>query len=102
MRGFDMITRDLRAGRCTAIEGDDLDWLFETHLKGFAGLRPGIVIALLYGNEDAPDTVELYSMDRHNAPFLRFTVDDGDGPQPLIFQGVFLTGGLSVPVGGDR
>jgi hypothetical protein len=40
---------------------DDLDWLFETHLKHLADERSKYKSAVLFGNEDCPYMVWLYT-----------------------------------------
>lgn len=65
----------------------DLRWLAETHLRDHAAtLRLGRgkrsspwVVAALYGNEDCPVRIDLYSEDLYNAPVLRFELDTTGG-----------------------
>ena len=40
---------------------DDIDWLFEVHLKSSGLTRSLYKSCLLYGNEDSPSKVELYT-----------------------------------------
>lgn len=66
---------------------EDIAWVFNAHLKAFKALnappadnplhRPFVAV-LLFGNEDAPEEIELYSVNRNDAPVLRF-VPDSDG-----------------------
>jgi hypothetical protein len=46
----------------------DLDWLFETHLQPFNELRPRVKIAILHGNEDAPQKVFLHDVNDMRVP----------------------------------
>lgn len=47
---------------------EDLDWLFETHLKDVpAEIRGRTLIAHVYGNEDSPELVKLYDRDQFDA-----------------------------------
>lgn len=71
---------------------EDMTWLFETHLKRFAGLwtapahdrlHKAFVAAILHGNEDCPDTIDLLSRDAYDAPVLRFGVSD-DGQYYVV------------------
>lgn len=39
---------------------DDMDWLFQVHLKGFGLKREYYQSAIIYGNEDSPDSIALY------------------------------------------
>lgn len=59
---------------------EDFDWLFDTHLAAyrclFDGQKPAFVCAILFGNEDCPETIDLFSEDHYRAPCLRFTWDD--------------------------
>jgi hypothetical protein len=59
---------------------EDLVWLAETHLPQIRPLieqgHPPFVGALLFGNEDAPDSIDLFSEDRYDAPVLRFQRND--------------------------
>ena len=42
-------------------EREDLDWLYDVHMPAtLRDTRPHCTFALLYGNEDAPDTIECY------------------------------------------
>ncbi len=38
----------------------DMKWLFDTHLKSKQELRKEYKSAMIYGNEDCPERVELY------------------------------------------
>lgn len=42
-------------------EQSDITWLFETALAAYANKVARPVVAILYGNEDSPETVELYA-----------------------------------------
>lgn len=39
---------------------DDMDWLFETHLRSVANMRRHFKSAIIVGNEDSPKSVKLY------------------------------------------
>jgi len=39
---------------------DDMSWLFDTHLKENKEFYPEYNSAILYGNEDCPEKIELY------------------------------------------
>lgn len=55
----------------------DCQWLRETHLKHVADL-PDFGSAEVWGNEDCPDRVNLYSLQSpsiHDAPIRSFTYD---------------------------
>jgi hypothetical protein len=47
---------------------DDIDWLFKTKLQPFSEFRPRVKIAILHGNEDAPEKVLLHDVDRYDIP----------------------------------
>lgn len=59
---------------------EDFQWLASTHLRAFASLFTGshhaFVLAIVRGNEDMPDTIDLFSEDHFQAPYLRFAVDE--------------------------
>lgn len=38
----------------------DMDWLWTTHLKPFVGTRKEYKSAIVYGNEDCPERIELF------------------------------------------
>jgi hypothetical protein len=84
--------RRIVTARGTILEGDDLQWLYETHLRAYAALRPATVIAVLEGNEDCPDVVSVYTVDHVRAPYLRFECLTED-PRDLVFVGVRPTPG---------
>lgn len=52
---------------------EDLTWLHEVHNIS----TDGYVCAILYGNEDAPDKVELFTRD-HYKPTVYVADDDGN------------------------
>lgn len=59
-------------------------WLRETHLRHLS--LPEFDSAVLYGNEDCPERVELYSLESptiHDTPIETYTMDD-DGVLKLI------------------
>ena len=55
-------------------EPDDLQWVRETHLKGVF-VRP-FVIAEIQGNDDYPDCITLYAMNRYYSPRQCFVPDE--------------------------
>lgn len=55
---------------------EDLDWLFDTALKAHNELRGKYPLAILTGNEDAPEKVMLYERDDINAPHVKFLQDE--------------------------
>lgn len=57
--------------RQTLITGDDLDWLFDTHAKRAPQAdKDRTQFAILHGNEDSPDKIELFDRNRYDAdPF---------------------------------
>jgi hypothetical protein len=52
---------------------EDLDWLFEVHLKDMLNLRQRTFAAILYGNEDSPESVQLYGQDNYKSNFKTIT-----------------------------
>lgn len=40
---------------------EDLEWLFSTHLSWMANHAHKFKSAILYGNEDAPERIDLYT-----------------------------------------
>lgn len=58
-------------------EPAELQWLRETHLSTCKRL-PTFAVAVLHGNEDAPDAITLYEVDHVNSLTMRL-VADGDG-----------------------
>lgn len=65
---------------------DDIDWLFSTHLKKFKEWRGKAKSALVYGNEDAPDMVKLFTkkMPLVDDPSIANFVSDSDGDLQLV------------------
>jgi hypothetical protein len=54
-------------------EQSDITWLFETALAAYADKVARPVVAILYGNEDSPETVELYAVnDKTTLPYAVF------------------------------
>jgi hypothetical protein len=99
MEGFAMATTHLRTS-------EDFDWLFSTHLRGFSSLwtaadphRP-FVAAILTGNEDSPDTIDLYSENHYQASCLRFAMSDDNGDYYLV--GVRRQGPVPYPFTDDE
>lgn len=75
---------------------EDFQWLADTHLKAFASMFTGVntsgrphlpfVLAIVHGNEDCPDTIDLFSEDHFQAPYLRFVQSANTGE--FYLQGV--------------
>ena len=71
---------------------EDIAWLFETHLRAFAALnaRPShdplhipFGYAVLHGNTDCPQYIDLRSTSRYDAPVLRFELS-GEGDYYVV------------------
>ena len=71
---------------------EDIARMFDTHLRAFAALnvRPShdplhiaFGYAVLHGNEDCPQSIDLYSTNRYDAPVLRFGLSD-DGAYYVV------------------
>ena len=52
----------------------DMTWLFETHLSFLCSVRGKFHSAMLYGNEDAPDRIDLYPYKEPTVKDLPFIV----------------------------
>ena len=55
---------------------EDIDWLFSTHLKAYPGISN--VHAVVHGNEDSPERVELFAPDSgyRDKPIAVFVQND--------------------------
>lgn len=77
----------MRHNRPTLISGSlSIDWLFETHLKHKREFRALTKAAILYGNEDCPDGVDLYGKRMplvSDKPLATFDNNDESG---ILFQ----------------
>ena len=59
-------------------EPADRQWLYETHLKHCLRLPP-FAVAMLEGNEDAPQAITLYEVDHVNSLTMRLVAgSNGD------------------------
>lgn len=69
---------------------DDLEWLFDTHLKGFKKFKSITKSFLLSGNEDCPNRVELFDKKTpllSNRPILVFIIDENNELMLNYFKG---------------
>ena len=86
---------------------DDLKWLRETHLKSCRKL-PRFSVAILHGNEDAPDSITLYERNHVDSKSVTLRADsDGNfscetptrtRKNPVGKDGVLRLGGKMVTV----
>lgn len=83
MRGRDSpFTLDRREHVTTFIEtAQDMAWLVEVH-----GAPSGYAVAVLHGNEDAPDKVELYARNHYEC-VPTVMVPDADGTLHVVSTG---------------
>ena len=62
-------------------EYEDMDWLWSTHLEKFRLMRLDFKSAIIHGNEDCPQKIELFKAPnpRYDAkPDKIFVLQDGD------------------------
>lgn len=60
-------------------ESPDITWLFNTHIPSYActETHTQCEVALIYGNEDSPEKVELFSVNDYKAkPYATFLQND--------------------------